>query len=183
MYKEGITEQEFSAAIASLTAFAGVDLSSLQTLPDLSKVGSCVGRALRIVTLALGEEKDHQGTPVSNLEGDNTRYLNRFDDQDSFSYLVVTTSVAGLIQRWNSSTPKNRSDPSYSDGHWVTFPTDLSMENSIVAPSFLRAYIGGRVPKSYDLKGELHPEAVQGYARVLQESLQQLTGFFLFGRV
>lgn len=176
MYKEGITEEEFSAAIANLTTFAGVDLSSLQTLHDLSEAGSCVGRSLRTVTLALGEETDHEGTPVSNLEGD-TRYLNRSDNEGSFSYLVVTISVSGLIQRWNSSTPMNRSDASYTDGQWVSFPTDLSMENPKVRPTWLRACTT-KVPNRYDLRRDLQPKAVQGYATILQESLKDLIPIF-----
>lgn len=175
MYKEGITKEELSAAIATLTAFAEVDLKSLKKLHDLSEAGSCVGRSLRTVTLALGEEKDHQGTPVFDLKGD-TRYLNGFNDQTS--YLVVTTSVAGLIQKWNSPVPKDRSDRSYLDGHWVFFPTDLSMENPNVGPILLRAYMGP-VPNNYNLRRDSQPEAVQGYARVLQNSLKDLIPTFI----
>lgn len=172
MYKENISEREFSGALDNLTAFVEVDLERLQTLPDLSEVGSCVGRSLRVVTLALGEERNHQGTPVFELKGD-IRYLNRFNDQGSLSYLVVTTSVAGLIQRWNSSDPKNRSDESYTDGYWVTFPTDLSMENPGVEAFLLRAGVGPNSNR-YNLKTALYPGAVQGYATILQKSLKDL---------
>lgn len=178
MYKEGVgvgvTELEFSTAIASLTAFAEVDLRSLQTLHDLSAVGSSVGRSLRIVTLVLGE-KNPQGRPAYELQGD-TRYLNRSDDEGSFSYLVVTTAVAGLIQKWDSPHPKDRSDPDYSKGYWIIFPIDFSRGNLEIDPVLLRAGVG--TANSYNLRRELDPEAIQGYAIILQESLKDLIPTF-----
>lgn len=172
MSKEDVSKLEFSAAIDNLKAFAGVDPNSLQTLRDLSKVGSPVGRSLRIVTLALGDEKDHQGTPVTNLEGDIC-YLNRSNDQTS--YLVVTTAATGLIQRWNSAIPKNRTDPRYLDGHRIFFPTDLGMEN----PTYLLRAGVGQVLNKYDLRTDLRPEAVQGYATILQKFLKDLIPTFI----
>lgn len=174
-FKEGVSAEEYKAALQRLSEYKASDKDKIHTLDDLSELASPVARALRVMAQAKGfyrhfPEPRFEEAFNTRVEGD-VYYLPKH--ARSRRVVLVTTPDRLVIHNHRALLHKDRvDDPKHA--YMIIMPLAQSLVDDRQHMAF--AHQGWSVDSKFYLpfRDPSDPDIQQGFARVLDRAVVDL---------